>query len=457
MSKVLEVNVDDLYSGGVFSLLKNVIINRDSTINIDIAALEKFEKKENLDILAEHNCKVHYVGCTGNKILKQLKIYKNLKSLIETETYDCIHIHADVSNKLLISGLAAKRAGARKIILHSHASGVDGKYRKMKLLIHKVCRCFLKYIGTDFVACSDLAAFWMFKNISLNHITIINNGVDLEKFRFNVEMRYEMRKKLNIRDNELVIGHVGRFAYQKNHEYLVTLFSALKLIRPDASSIGNMTDEELNVIIKDINAFDYVSMREKVSSARLEQLLHKSIKTVLDPTFLLKNNEWISKLKLHKKEEEKYILYYSLLGIKPLKQMAQILKIVAQNKKAKLRIITPFAYLNINDEVIEIHPEYGPIEFLESIYNAQAVYTNSYHGTILSVNLNKDIYSLCEDSGTEFRKTDILKRLGLADRIIYDPLVLLQDNFKPIDYDDVNKKISNYREDSILYLKNALS
>ena len=45
MSKVLEVNVDDLYSGGVFSLLKNVIINRDSTINIDIAALEKFEKK----------------------------------------------------------------------------------------------------------------------------------------------------------------------------------------------------------------------------------------------------------------------------------------------------------------------------------------------------------------------------------------------------------------------------
>lgn len=237
--------------------------------------------------------------------------------------------------------------------------------------------------------------------------------------------------------------------------YLLREFQGRKISY--ASSIGNMTDEELNVIIKDINAFDYVSMREKVSSARLEQLLHKSIKTVLDPTFLLKNNEWISKLKLHKKEEEKYILYYSLLGIKPLKQMVQILKIVAQNKKNKLRIITPFAYLNLNDEVIEIHPEYGPIEFLESIYNAQAVYTNSYHGTILSVNFNKDIYSLCEDSGTEFRKTDILKRLGLADRIIYDPLVLLQDNFKPIDYDDVNKKISNYREDSILYLKNALS
>ena len=59
--------------------------------------------------------------------------------------------------------------------------------------------------------------------------------------------------------------------------YLLREFQGRKISY--ASSIGNMTDEELNVIIKDINAFDYVSMREKVSSARLEQLLHKSIKT----------------------------------------------------------------------------------------------------------------------------------------------------------------------------------
>ena len=50
MVKVLEVNVDDLYSGGVFSLIKNIIINKNEKLDISIAAIEKFEKDENLDV-----------------------------------------------------------------------------------------------------------------------------------------------------------------------------------------------------------------------------------------------------------------------------------------------------------------------------------------------------------------------------------------------------------------------
>ena len=46
MEKILEVNVDDLYSGGVFSLVKNVIINKPHRLQMDIATFEKFEKKE---------------------------------------------------------------------------------------------------------------------------------------------------------------------------------------------------------------------------------------------------------------------------------------------------------------------------------------------------------------------------------------------------------------------------
>lgn len=46
MEKILEVNVDDLYSGGVFSLVKNVIINKPHSLQMDIATFEKFEKKK---------------------------------------------------------------------------------------------------------------------------------------------------------------------------------------------------------------------------------------------------------------------------------------------------------------------------------------------------------------------------------------------------------------------------
>ncbi|MFR2767082.1 MAG: hypothetical protein ACLTAI_01295 [Thomasclavelia sp.] len=47
---------------------------------------------------------------------------------------------------------------------------------------------------------------------------IINNAIDAGKYRFNIEVRNKMRKKLNL-SNQLVIVHVGRFNHQKNHPF----------------------------------------------------------------------------------------------------------------------------------------------------------------------------------------------------------------------------------------------
>ena len=225
--KVLEVNVDDLHSGGVYSLVKNVIIHKSSDVKIDIGAIEKFENPDNIHMLAEYGCDVQYIGYEGSKWKKQLVCFKRLSMLLKHNHYDCVHIHADVSNKLLVSALAAKCARVKKIILHSHAAGVDGNHRTAKRNIHFLCRRLLAYIGTDFVACSDLAATWMFPNINKNDITIINNGVDLDKFRFNPEIRDKVRKDLGL-ENYNIIGHIGRFAYQKNHEYLIQIMKKIE-------------------------------------------------------------------------------------------------------------------------------------------------------------------------------------------------------------------------------------
>lgn len=246
MHKVLEVNVDDIGYGGVFSLIKRVILRKAQDECIDIAAIEQFENRRNVQELRQYGCRVHYIGYAGNKILKQFICFKNLFGLIRREHYDCVHIHADVANKLLVSGLASRAAGAEKIIFHSHAAGVDGSHRKLKLFIHKVCRRMLKYLGTDFVSCSELAARWMFPNISDSNITKIKNGVDLEKFRYNKEVRLAMRKELGIKDG-YIVGHVGRFAYQKNHIYLIDVFSELCKTNDNVKLLlvgeGNLEDE----------------------------------------------------------------------------------------------------------------------------------------------------------------------------------------------------------------------
>lgn len=232
--RVLEVNVDDIGLGGVYSLVRNVILHRPENITMDIASWEKFENPANIKELEQHGCAVYYIGHQGNKLLKQWHCFKNLQQIIRENGYQYVHIHSDVANKMFVAALAAKVCKTQHIILHSHASDVDGSHRKMKRLIHLICQKFLPYLGTDFVSCSDLAAEWMFPGIAPKKIHRVRNGVDLEKFRYNPITRETCRRQLKINDTTLLIGHVGRFAYQKNHAYLVQIFSALLKERPDS-------------------------------------------------------------------------------------------------------------------------------------------------------------------------------------------------------------------------------
>ncbi|OWV26221.1 multidrug MFS transporter [Fibrobacter sp. UWB1] len=231
--KVLEINVDDIGMGGVFSLVRNVIAHRPSDMQIDIAAIELFEKEENLKALEKLGCHVHYIGFAKSKLMKQFIVFFRLICLIKKEKYSCVHIHADVANKLFVSALASRIAGIRKIILHSHAAGVDGRNRFLKRIYHKSCRYFLKFLADECLACSDLAAEWMFPNVKKSKIRMVNNGIDLDRFRFNHQIRDNVRKKMGL-EKAFVVGHVGRFAYQKNHDYLVDVFARLKMSVPQA-------------------------------------------------------------------------------------------------------------------------------------------------------------------------------------------------------------------------------
>ena len=115
--KILEVNVDDLNMGGVYGLVKNVIINNENrNIQIDIASIEHFANRANIDMFNSIGTHVFYVGYEGNKLLKQIKCFLNLRKLIKKGNYEYIHIHADVANKLFTSGLAAKSVGVKKVI-----------------------------------------------------------------------------------------------------------------------------------------------------------------------------------------------------------------------------------------------------------------------------------------------------------------------------------------------------
>lgn len=231
--KVIEINVDDVGLGGVYALVNSVIRHKPQELQIDIACIARFENPENVRALNELGVNVHYIGTDGGLASRPGAYYRNALKLLSEGGYDCAHIHGDLAYLLLIFARAAKKAGVRRILLHSHAAGIDGRLRRVKGALHALTRRGLVRWATDFAACSDRAAAWMYPNLPAGRVRMVNNGVEVERFAFDPEKRRRLRGELGLSD-AFVVGHVGRFAWQKNHAYLLEAFRAIRSRIPEA-------------------------------------------------------------------------------------------------------------------------------------------------------------------------------------------------------------------------------
>ena len=112
--------------------------------------------------------------------------------------------------------------------MHSHSTGIDTLdpiKREWEVQQHeRVKKKFSVDMATDFWACSKAAADFLFgEQIPGDMIRIMPNAIDLSKFAYNQEIRSRYRREYGL-ENCFVIGHVGRFVYQKNHEFLIKVF-----------------------------------------------------------------------------------------------------------------------------------------------------------------------------------------------------------------------------------------
>lgn len=249
---VLEVNINDIGQGGAWAFIKNAInAKSDKDIIFDFFTLEPFENESNIEFIEENKGTI-FVRYTVNRYIRQIKTYFDLKKVVKENKFDIVHIHSDLAFKMFIEGLAAKRAGAKNIIFHSHCTGVDGDHRKIKEIAHKICRLFLGEIGTVFFACSKLAGKWMYVNSLQDKVVVINNAVDCQKFKFSKNIRDEYRKKLMLNEDEILIGHVGRFMYQKNHQFIIKIFKQYNKINSNSKLLlvgeGEFEDEIKNIV-----------------------------------------------------------------------------------------------------------------------------------------------------------------------------------------------------------------
>ena len=119
----------------------------------------------------------------------------------------------------------AKKYGVQTRILHSHNSNYLKPLKKRQLLVEQWNKKHLGEIATDLFACSNDAGKFMFGN---EPFTVVKNAVETEKFLFDAKKRKRCRTVLGVSDEQTVIGCVARFDVQKNHTFLIDIFSEYK-------------------------------------------------------------------------------------------------------------------------------------------------------------------------------------------------------------------------------------
>ncbi len=208
--------------GGIESLLCDIDNDIDKNkFQLDFIANGKAEYQKKI---LNNGSNIFFVPSEKNLIL-----YKKAMLNIMNQNYDIIHFNKNSLANCLPIIWATKLKKRPKIIIHSHNTSPSINNVVLREL-HKVNRRLIRNIPDYRIACSELAAKFMFNQ---DKATILKNGIDTKRFEFSSKNRNEIRKQLNISLNTVVFGNVGRFSQQKNHKRLIHIFNEIQHINPD--------------------------------------------------------------------------------------------------------------------------------------------------------------------------------------------------------------------------------
>ena len=226
--RVLEVFGEPISNGGQESFVINIVqhINH-AHLAIDMLTPYYCDNSYYEDIVKSFGGTIYTFGLSFEPGKSRFNINDKIDAFFKEHPYDVVHIHSGSISILCIMAHFAKKNHVKKIIVHSHCAAEHKtlKYRLTRMASYP----YIMSAPTDYCACSVVAGEWKYPKAIVDHkLKVLKNGVDLEKFAFNEETKCEIRKKLAIPEDAFVLGHVGRFSYQKNHEYLIRIFAEVR-------------------------------------------------------------------------------------------------------------------------------------------------------------------------------------------------------------------------------------
>ena len=201
--------------GGLETMLMNYYRNIDkSKVQFDFLVHRDFEADYDAEILA--------MGGRIYRLPRLNPFSKNYLSKLdaffaEHKEYEIVHSHLDCMAGIPLK--YAKKHGIPTRIAHAHSSNQtkDKKYI-LKLFFKKN----IKKYANRLYGCSNAAGKWMFET---DNFDVLNNAIDTPQYVFDKNKRKVVRNELNVLQDSVVVGHVGRFSAPKNHSFIIDVFN----------------------------------------------------------------------------------------------------------------------------------------------------------------------------------------------------------------------------------------
>ena len=194
---------------------------------------------------------------------------------------------------------------------------------------------------------------------------------------------------------------------------------------------------KLRVLVKKFSA---VSVREQSSVKLVKDNLGVDAQWVLDPTMLLKKEDYLVVCKDIPQSKESFVFAYILDMTDEKKKM------VGQTAK---QLGCGVKYLSSDkvkaDDTIE--------KWLANFRDSKYIITDSYHGTVFSLIFQKEFYCFYNNYRGNARMDALKEISGLKNRFGIKVVELLE---KEIDYADIEERIEKMRRESECFLDSSL-
>lgn len=247
MEKRLLVILASLNTGGAETFMMKIFrsLPEDYKIDFIVSAKSGFYEKEVIEL----GGRIFRVPLRTKQPMKTFKaIYDVVKDNYYTHVLKLCDTPIGVYDLL-----AAKMGGAKVLCVRSCNAGSSNS--KLGRLVNDFLRPLLNFITDVKIAPSRLAAEFTFgkAEVKAGKVKFIHNGVDLHVYKYDEDNRRKIRRELSIADEQLVIGHIGRFNQQKNHKFLIEVFAELLKQQPNALLMLVGDGEKKGDIIKQID------------------------------------------------------------------------------------------------------------------------------------------------------------------------------------------------------------